>query len=96
MMVEKFRQCLRDYPLTTSHTFGDFLTLIYILLQGVAIVEYVMEHLATALGMDPLEFRIQNMIETSQGHPNPLPGSPFLKTNYDICSFKQFVFEGKN
>ena len=43
--------------------------------QGVAIIEYVMEHLATAFGMDPLEFRMMNMIETSQGQPNPLPGS---------------------
>jgi xanthine dehydrogenase molybdopterin-binding subunit B len=34
-----------------------------------------MEHLATAIGMDPLEFRLNNMIETSLGEPNPLPGS---------------------
>ena len=34
-----------------------------------------MEHLATAIGMDPLEFRLKNMMDSSQGVPNPLPSS---------------------
>ena len=41
--------------------------------QGVAIIENVMDHLATALGMDPLEFRVKNLIETSPEIDNPLP-----------------------
>ena len=32
-----------------------------------------MDHLATALGMDPLEFRVKNLIETSPEIVNPLP-----------------------
>ena len=32
-----------------------------------------MEHMATAIGMDPEQFRLLNMSETSQGVPNPLP-----------------------
>ena len=63
--------------------------------QGVAIIETVMEHLATAIGMDPLEFRMKNMIETSLGEPNPLPGSiiPLLMNSSDYEARKKKVDE---
>lgn len=63
--------------------------------QGVAIIENVMDHLATTLGMDPLEFRMLNMIETSQGEPNPLPDSiiPLLMTSSDYETRKRQVEE---
>ena len=41
--------------------------------KAVSSMEIVMEHMATAIGMDPEQFRMLNMAETSQGVPNPLP-----------------------
>ena len=44
---------------------------------GMAVIENVMEHLAHNLGMDPLEFRMQNMIADAPivpiTEPNILP-----------------------
>jgi len=56
-----------------------------------------MEHLATALGMDPLEFRVRNMIGTSPDIPNPLPeiipqlrvSSEYDQRKIDVETFNQ-------
>ena len=66
--------------------------------QGMAIIENVMEHMAHDLGVDPLEFRIANMIENTEGYPiekNILPtiidtlkgSSEYDKRKQDIESF---------
>ena len=54
-----------------------------------------MEHLATAIGMDPLEFRLKNMMDSSQGVPNPLPSSiiPELMTSSNYEERKKQVEE---
>ncbi len=48
-----------------------------------------MDHLATSLGMDPLEFRLKNLVGNSPDIPNPLPEIiPTLRqsSNYDARS----------
>lgn len=43
-----------------------------------------MDHLASSLGMDPLEFRLKNLFGTSSDIPNPLPEIiPALKLSSD-------------
>lgn len=69
-----------------------FISRYFFLVQGVAIIENIMDHLATALGMDPLEFRLKNMIPAST--ENPLPEIiPQLRISSDYENRKKQVIE---
>ena len=64
--------------------------------QGHAAVENVMEHLAHELGLDPLEFRMMNMVGKTS-HPlqeiikNLRKSSEFDKRKIDIAKFNKVV-----